>query len=653
MWNRNEARASAPPTETWPMVDIDAVDQGKREHYSAQVQAVTLYFGTTPVSKIEQVTGISKNALPRLARRCLLPADDGRILGFRALLPYFRTKNYERRSSIKFKLPEAHGGCVGALRSTLARFPDIEESLIKHVRQDAKHKKVHEFRIRARDLHRIFIKLLEEKQLPRTEWPFNTKLLGRRSIEGYMRDLINRNFDRSVTTRENQEARAHLAVGTGHDAFLTYEEPYAAVEIDAYRVDSHLSVAMLTPNGVETEVALERLWIVAAVDRFSSAILAYTVVYRSEVSADDVVRVIREAAVGQWSPKLLTIPITYPVNGGLPNGVLPQARGAVWTSTLLDGALAHLSTAVHERARKALGFCINWGPVAHFEHRPNVEKTFDKLAKELFKRLPSTTGGGPLKGRAINGAEKAVRHKIRATEVEELLDVTIAQHNVLPGYGNGYMSPMDVLSYFFDQSNEEFLVRRLPLEEADHRRKFALKVVAKVRGGTGTGRRPYVQLDRVRYTNPILASSGHLVSQQLHIEVDEEDYRQVTAFLPNGAELGVLRAHGKWGQTKHSRRTRKAINALAAKRIIVLTEFDDPVQVYMRHISEPARGKKPGTVTARQATQLTHLAKESGTQPRIPSAKPALAPAIHKPIPEASGILDTANSFFTTIKNRR
>lgn len=653
MWNRNEARASAPPIETWPTVEIDAIDPTKREHYCAQLQAVTLYFGTTPVSQIEKVTGVSKNALPRLARRCLLPGDDGRILGFRALLPYFRTKEYERISAVQFKLPEAKGGCGGALRNLLTRFPDIEDSLIKHIRQDAKHKKVHEFRIRARDLHRIFIRLLQEKEHPRTEWPFNTKYLGRRSIEGYMHDLIDANFGCSVTTRENQEARAHLAVGTGHDAFLTYDEPYAAVEIDAYHVDSHLSVAMLTPTGVETEVALERLWIVAAVDRFCSAILAYTVVYRSEVSADDVVRVIRDAAVGEWVPKELTIPVKYPVDGGLPSGILPEARGAVWTSVLLDGALAHLSTAVHERARKALGFSINWGPVAHFERRPNVEKTFDKLAKELFKRLPSTTGGGPLKGRAINGAEKAVRHKIRASEVEQLLDVTIAQHNALPGYGNGYMSPMDVLRYFFNQSIGDFLVRRLPLEQSDHKRKFALKLLARVRGGAGTGRRPYVQLDRVHYTNPVLANSGHLVNTHLHIEIDEEDYRQVTAYLPNGAELGVLKAHGKWGQTKHSRRTRKAINALVVNRIIVLTEFDDPVQVYMQHISEPARGKKTGTVNARQATQLTHLARESGSPPRIPSARPTPAPLTHKPIPQASGILDTDSGFFTTIKNRR
>lgn len=653
MWNRNEARAIAPPTETWPTAEITAIDPTKREHFCAQLQAVTLYFGTTPVLDIERITGVSKNALPRLARRCLQPGNDGRILGFRALLPYFRAKHYERKSAVKSKLPEAQGGCVGALSGLLARYPDIEETLIKHIRQDAKHKRIHEFRIRARDLHRIFLRLLDEKQHPRTEWPFTTKFLGRRSIEKYMSDLIDANFGRSVHTRENQEARAHLAVGTGHDAFLTYDEPYAAIEIDAYHIDSHLSVAMLAPNGIETEVALERLWIVAAVDRFCSAILAYTVVYRSEVSANDVFRVIREASVEKWAPKELTVPVKYPVGAGLPSGVLPDAHGALWTSILLDGALAHLSTTVHDRARKALGFSINWGPVAHFERRPNVEKTFDKLAKELFKRLPSTTGGGPLKGRADNGPATAVRHKIRACEVEELLDITIAQHNVTPGHGNAYMSPMEVLQLFFQESSGGFLVRRLPKDHFDQKRKFALKVIATVRGGTGTGRHPYIQLDRVRYTNPVLANSGHLVGESLHIDIDEDDYRQVTAFLPNGGELGVLKAHGKWGQTKHSRQTRKAINALVSKQVLVLSEFDDPVEVYLRHISAPARGKKTGTVTARQATQLTHLAREAGAPPRIPATKLNPAPVVHKPMPEASGMLDTASAFFKTIKNRR
>src|SRR3546814_6666964 len=62
--------------------------------------------------------------------------------------------------------------------------------------------------------------------------------------------------------------------------------------------------------------------------------------------------------------------------------------------------------------------------------------------------------------------------------------------------------------------------------------------------------------------------------------------RQIRAYLKNGAELGFLVAKGRWSTTKHSRRTRKAINSLMSKRILVISEFDDPVRVYLSYRSE-------------------------------------------------------------------
>lgn len=649
MWSRKQAIANAPPLETWPDVVPEQVDQESREHLLAQVDAMRRYFSNEPVAKIAQITGISTTDLPRIAKRCLVPSSDGRIMGFRALLPYARLKDYERTAAERSKFPEEQGGLAGALSRLLGKYPELEDTLVKHIRQDAKRLQVPEHKLRPRDLHRIFIGLLEEKGLPKTEWPYTAKYRGKRSIEDYMRRVLESNFSRTVNTRESQEARAHLNVGTGHEAFLSYDEPYAAVEIDAYNIESHLCVSIQTPEGTETDVLLERLWLIAAVDRFSSAILSYTVVYRSEVNADNVVAVIRDAATGRWSPRELTVGgLSYAAGTGLPSGVIAGAQGAVWTSTLLDGALAHLSRAVHERARKALGFSINWGPVGHFERRPSVERTFNQLAKDLFKRLPSTTGSSPKNGRADSAEHKAIRHRIRAAQVEEILDVVIAQHNATPSEGTSSMSPLEVLRYFLEDERRPFLLRKLPSTVAQAGRTLATREIATVRGGQKTGRRPYVQVDRVHYTNPVLANAGHLVGKSLVLEIDDEDMRQVRAFLANGAELGILKAHGKWGVTKHSRRTRRAINSLLAKRVLVLTEFDDPMQLYMRHIAKPESKR---ALTPRQATQLTQLAKEAGRVPRIPAALPA--PPEPEVMPTRPSLMSEPVSFFAKIKNRR
>jgi len=44
-----------------------------------------------------------------------------------------------------------------------------------------------------------------------------------------------------------------------------------------------------------------------------------------------------------------------------------------------------------------------------------------------------------------------------------------------------------------------------------------------VRGGVKNGRRPYVQIDGVHYTNPVLGDTGELIGTILIVQIDEDD----------------------------------------------------------------------------------------------------------------------------------
>src|SRR3546814_9093113 len=68
--------------------------------------------------------------------------------------------------------------------------------------------------------------------------------------------------------------------------------------------------------------------LIAAVDRASTAIIGYDVVYRSEVTSDNILKVIRDAVTKRWQPMAFTVPFHYPPEGGLPSGVIPEAYGA-------------------------------------------------------------------------------------------------------------------------------------------------------------------------------------------------------------------------------------------------------------------------------------------------------------------------------------
>lgn len=659
MWTRKAAIASSIPLDLWPVADDSGLSTGNREKFCAFVDAIRLYFANEPVADIERRTGVSAKQLPQLAKRCLLLGSDGNILGYRALLPYARTKRYERSAPIQTKFPEQRCGQSGALTALFDRFPRIREELIHCIRHEMQHRRAHEHRLRPRDLHRTFIKMARDAGVVESEWPFNTKYLGLRSLEKFMKEVLDGHFARAVHIYGEREARAHLAVGTGHGPLLRYEEPYDAVEIDAYNIECHLTIAMRTPEGTETDILLERIWLIAAVERVSTAVLSYAVVYRSEVTADDLMRVIRDAAGRRWAPMPLAIAeLSYPKDGGLPSGIIPAAEGALWSVTLLDGALAHLSKTVHERARKMFGFAINWGAVGHFERRPNVERTFKQIASDLFKRLPSTTGSHPRKGRAERAEEQAVRHRIRADIVEQLLDVTIAQHNATPSEGTSFLSPLQVLRHFFDDPARGFLVRRLPAAAKEAAATMSVKELTTVRGGRDTGRRPYIQIDRVHYTSPVLADAGHLIGHELVVEIDEEDMRQVRAFMKNGMELGYLKAQGKWALSKHSRRTRKAINGLITKRTLVLANFDDPVHAYMKLLAKPpvVKSGTAATPPPKQATEIARVAKESGILPALSQPAPTVASTPRRPeqsVIRRTAILDAPITLFGKIKNRR
>jgi len=601
-----------------------------------------MYVDGTALATIQLVTGVRPNIIQRLVGKCLEVGNDGRILGFRGLIPYIRLKAYARTADVKPKFREAQGGLSGIFRQTLDRYPKIEEGLIQLIRKKCSpDHNVHEKRIRAKNLHRFLLNSLKQAGVTDAEWPFNTKHLGLRTVEKYLDDVLDQSFGRTIMTREEQISVAHLAVGCGHETFLSFEEPYDVVELDAYSINAFFSAEFETPEGTAVEVQLDRLWLIALIDQVSGAILAYSVVYRSEVGADDVLGVIRKA-INLPVKVELTIPgLSYPSNGGMPNQVFPECVGAVWNAMLLDGALAHLSKAIRERARSELGFALNWGPVGHFERRPNIERFFKRISDDVFMRYPSTTGSNPGHGRAKNAEDNAVHYKLRADEAEQLIAVYIAQHNATPSEGTSYQSPLEVLEYYLVKQSEHFLLRRLPKTAGTTSNILPLIKECVVRGGRSSGRRPYVEIDGARYTNPVLAQSGALIGRKLIVEIDEDDMRFIKAYLDNGAELGLLKAGGRWWVTKHSRKTRKIINSLIAKKILVISSFDDPVQIYMRYLSNrngSAKNKKK-IIPPSQASEATRVAKESGLAKTIrPGINETPRPASPPPPPIASSV---------------
>lgn len=451
-WSVLEAMASARPIATWPTCCSESMSSNDRERFQNRVKAMQMYFDGVSSFDIADCTGVGRTQLPKLAKRCLQIAPDGEIYGFRALTLHMRIKPYERKKPLTPKLPEQQGSLSGALGVLFEQYPNLEEALIKNIRGIAKSHNVAIFNIRPCMLHHIFIRYLDSQNHSHRTWPFIAKYRGIRTITKYMRCLRDEYFSQVITASGDREAKAQLSVGTGIPSFLIFDEPYDAIEIDAYKIDAFLTVVFATPEGTEADVLLERLWLLAVVDRASTAVLSHKMVYSSEVKAVDVLHVIQKALEEKWQPMTLTIPsLCYPPKGGLPSGVIDELEGALWSITLLDGALVNLSKVVQERARKTFGFMANWGPPGHFERRPNVERCFGGIAANVFHALPSTTGSRPHKGRAPNAEQQAINYRIRASDAEQFTDVAIARHNCTPSEGISFLSPLEYLRFYVDK----------------------------------------------------------------------------------------------------------------------------------------------------------------------------------------------------------
>ena len=607
--------------ESWMKPDISGWSSEKQEQYINKLRAVELYCAGESLRNIQAVTGMSGALVIYYIKKCLTDFPSGQLWGCRALVHGYHIAPYVRTSPLANKLSEDQGGLSGALTFTLNRYPELEQLLLDEIGKLRKLKKYYDPVISSSSLHHIFIKKLEELGAPHDEWPFTAKWQGARSINEYMNLILIENFSHSVSVRGDSAARAHLQVGKGKSSLIVAPDPYDAVQMDAYHTDCHLSVVFKTPEGTERSVLINRLWLIVLIDVASNAALAYKLVYRSQVSAADVIDVMRLALQPKHERPPPVIPdIEYPEGVGFPQDCLPECRHALWSFLMLDNALAHLSKKISELARTQLGFVVNYGPVAHPMRRPDIERFFRELASRIFWRLISSTGSNPFKGRVKNGEVIAAEENVHDDAVHHILDLEIAQYNCRPSEGLSFLSPLQFIEQKLKIDNAHLMLRKLASVSIESANTILyVKQEVYVRGGGKSGRLPNVKIDRVRYTSGILKDATELIGVKILVSINENDMRSVEAFTLDGMPIGTLVAEGRWNLSAHDRRTRRAINSLMTQRLLVITQGENPVyayELYLGKLNKKTKNGKP-PISARNATEAKRVADAAGHIPTL------------------------------------
>jgi putative transposase len=610
-WTFRSLPAELSDTSRWRQVDMSALDGSVRDRYVQMKAALEAYISTGRIRAISAESGIAGVEIIRQLNRCLAANKDGGLVGWPALIQGQRIKDYVRRSSLPNSTNGEGAGFSGAFKAFLTEHADIQEKIDSLIFK--RKGMVHEAKISIRSLHKVFVQLCEAAGITKDQYPFNSKSYGRRSLSRYVNQVIEEHLVEGTAARFGKDATKKLSVGTGHDAHIYSTAPYDLVGVDAHKLHCFGTIRINGPRGPQ-RIAVQRLWIVPVLEAQCRAILGYSVGIRTECSSA-IIEAALQSALSTWSPREIEVPgMTYRPGAGLPSGIFPELAGRGWVSLMFDNAAAHFANSIAQRARRRIGCFLNYGPVGHWEHRAALERLMKTLEIYGFQRLPSSTGSSPNDPIRDEPVRQAVNTGIDWETLVDLIDITIANYNVTPNEALGNRTPLSVLRDHLHTEAPAFLPRRLPPANG-LQPDFGITVETRfIRGNREQGRRPYIEIDRVHYSNIVLANAMALIGEKLRIHIRESDMCTVTAYLESGEELGVLTAQGGWGRTRHTREMRKQINALRDSGDLIVLSGDDPVQKLMSFYASEAHRQAEKNVykVSRAATKLVNAAYVSG-----------------------------------------
>ena len=166
-------------TETWPQVDEQSiVGVNKRKLFINRGKAVRLMLDQAGNAQIMAETGLPRREALRLLKRCLAVSPDGRMYGFRALIPNEHIVSYKRHAKVKIAPQRASSGVAGIFQQLLRAYPALADLIEDQVFKLSKRRHVYESRIPLKSLHKHFIDKCREVGLETPcQYPFNTQSL--------------------------------------------------------------------------------------------------------------------------------------------------------------------------------------------------------------------------------------------------------------------------------------------------------------------------------------------------------------------------------------------------------------------------------------------------------------------------------------------
>ena len=613
----------------WPLIDARALSDTDRATFERRRDALQAYADGTPVAEIE-AGGVDRRSLRRLLARALQPHSDGRIWGWRALVPHARVKAYERQSVPKV-LVDTKAGNAGAFSQLLTRHPSLEASLRSELTSGRvklvpggkagrlKYVKAAAWRFQG---------ACRALGLTARDYPLNQVDKAVRSLARTLHDWIADDAELAAQAAgvriKPSSALRRLPQRAALVAFDT-------VEFDAHKMDLRLKVVDVDPTGAEQVWEIERVWLLAIIDVATRCILGWSLSLARECNRTHVVETIKRALVSQTPPSLTLPGLRLLPTGGFVAHSVAGAAGACWRQMRLDNARAHLATTSLDVLCETLGCTADFGPAYQPDDRPFIERFFGTVTGTLSRRLPGALPGpeGALVALArLRKPKDDLRLLVSVQELDELLAVTIWNYHGTPHAGLGGHTPLEVMRRHVEGAPAAAIppvvrLRHLPSLMRQNPTLLHDPVLCRVHGGAASGLRPYITFMHVRYTSHELAGLQRLVGQRLRIHADPSDLRQLTVVTEDAQMLAPLLAASIWRHEPHSLWLRREFFKAKRARELNWEEGQNPIEAFVeqRRRKAPKLKRAASDVARAQRDRQAAPSVDAPTSPGAGSAE--------------------------------
>lgn len=572
-------------TSTWRTVaDEDIPDPRQRKLYRKRCDAVDILRHGHGARAAAAVAGCSERNLRRLWLRCRTVAPDGEVWGYRALVPRTQINKRNRKAPLSsFENPSA--GYVGCFGKLLRDYPSIRHGLIQALEKKGGQGRFRPNNMSGRQLHNEFKDLCQKAYITEENYPFNTKDQAKRTLLNWVRkDYLPKHASAYVAAEHGREAARNFDYQV--DGPLGRQPPgcWEEWQLDEVKIDVQARYELLTPNFTIESVALPRIVAIVCKDVGSGAVPSWKLIIGREAQLIDILDVLWSAIDGPEKVTATVPKLDYLDGAGYPTVVLQQLRYALPRRVKLDNALTHLSNDLRNSLEMVAGCEVLLGTPKMPAERASIESELSVLARALLHQLPGTTGTGPLDP-VRKTAAVSVEDRISVEALEHTIDVYFANRNGLPHAASDNVAPLARLKYALSQKHVEPVM--LPSQKR-HAHFFGIRREVTVRGNVSDGRRPFVVFLKVRYRGPALTAFAGLIGTKLVARAGLRDLRTIRVFDVKGAELGELRAEGKWGVLPHDARIRNLIHKQKRQSEFGERAEDDPLRKLLASLASCA-----------------------------------------------------------------